>query len=197
MSMISVAVHKFGAGFISVYGDVNFEVGTVKLVNAFCRSSPATNLVDLSASMKLEDRAYDAMLACKADGNRAFTSGEFTMAIECYERSLGHFDGGGTQGSSAQRAEKVKVLSNTAECHLRLGAARAAADAASLALKIDNSHEKSRFRRAKALSQLAEQEQREGKGREKSLLLEAKVDVDFLLAQPTCSPSLPALCRNT
>mmetsp|Transcript_2872 Transcript_2872/g.6765 ORF Transcript_2872/g.6765 Transcript_2872/m.6765 type:complete len:114 (+) Transcript_2872:477-818(+) len=65
----------------------------------------------------------------------------------------------------------ANVLSNKAECYLRLKQHEDAGDAATAALLLDNSHEKSRMRRAKAEMAIAGA----------SYLIQAQVDLQEIV----------------
>jgi tetratricopeptide (TPR) repeat protein len=148
---ISVATHRFGNGRIAVFGDVNFEVETCRLVAFFCANSPEEP-ADLTDFLKISAAAFAAALERKQAGNTAFTAGNMEVAAEEYAAALATF--GDSTGSRNQREEKVKMLSNQAECFLRLERWEIAAECATLALAIDGGHTKSRFRRAKALNEV-------------------------------------------
>ena len=92
------------------------------------------------------------MLAVKGVGNAAFGKEQYSDAIAAYNEALSLF--GERVGSGAQREEKVKVLSNRAECHLKLFDWRAAERSASEAICLSPSHTKSLLRRARALAEL-------------------------------------------
>ena len=77
-----------------------------------------------------------------------FAEGEFELAADRYAGAIAAF--GAKPGAGAQRDEKVKIFSNRAECLLKLKRWAQAASDASAALELDERHEKSLLRRAKA-----------------------------------------------
>ena len=89
---------------------------------------------------------YDAAMALKAEGNVLFGAGKPAEAIAKYDAALCQY--GSRAGVGEQLTEKVKLLSNKAECCLRTDAWEDADGAASLALVIDTTHAKSLLRRA-------------------------------------------------
>ena len=124
-------------------------------------SSTCSGEVEVSASERpsagpipgsLDDEAFERMLAVKSVGNAAFGKEQYSDAIAAYNEALSLF--GERVGSGAQREEKVKVLSNRAECHLKLFDWRAAERSASEAICLSPSHTKSLLRRARALAEL-------------------------------------------
>jgi hypothetical protein len=104
-------------------------------------------------AMKVDHGGFCAMLQEKDKGNRAFSRGQYKSALDCYlkaEKCLG----GGVSGMYLvphQRAELVKVLSNQAECYLRMNKYEDAIMQSTAALQLDKRHQKSMLRRAKAI----------------------------------------------
>lgn len=98
---------------------------------------------------KLDPEEIQELLSHKKLGNEAFSRKEYEEAVEHYDDALmlvmdlfvAPLD---------QVKEVVNVLSNKAECYLRLKRYSDAGDTATEALMFDGSHEKSRLRRAKA-----------------------------------------------
>lgn len=140
---VSVAIHAYGAGSIAYFGDVNCEGSTAQLVAAYL-CTPGDD--------PLDETNFRAVLEHKARGNAAFGGGRFQEAIQAYDAALAPYEA--RAGSAAQRDEKVKILSNRAECYLRLDRWADAEETASLALELDASHSKSLLRRARARMQL-------------------------------------------
>ena len=112
------------------------------------------------------------LLAKKVSGNEEFAKQNYIEAIEFYNEALDfleHF-----YVAPAEQVEQVvNVLSNKAECHLRLKQYEDAADVATAALLLDNSHDKSRLRRAKAEMAIAGA----------SYLIQARVDLKEIVEQ--------------
>lgn len=102
---------------------------------------------------------YSAMLAQKDKGKRAFCRGQYKSALDFYV-SAEELMGGDVMGMylvPQQRAELVTLLSNQAECYLRLNKYEDAIVQASKALQLDRRHSKSLLRRAKATIRRSEQ----------------------------------------
>ena len=148
---VCVATHRFGAGAIAFFGDVNCEGRTGELVSAFIGSSAKEAPVpawSIASKLQLDTDVYESVMQAKGAGNTAFGSGDYAGAIARYGEALTLY--GDKKGAGAQRDEKVKILSNRAECHLRLREwGRAEADA-SAAIELEPMHSKSVLRRAKA-----------------------------------------------
>ena len=100
----------------------------------------------------MDEETFLQILQVKRRGNDMFRKKNYERALEIYGRThgmdmqfqLGCFLAG------EQRAEKVNILSNEAECYLRLREYAQAQMKASEALALDKRHEKSLVRRAKA-----------------------------------------------
>lgn len=90
--------------------------------------------------------------AAKAEGNRVFRSGDIDSALAAYNEALRVYSD--RCGNAAQRLEKSKLLSNRAECLLRLNEWEAASRSASIAISLDAACAKARFRRARALCEI-------------------------------------------
>jgi tetratricopeptide (TPR) repeat protein len=104
-------------------------------------------------AMKVDHDEFCAMLREKDKGNRSFSRGQYKSALDSYLRAE-NLLGGAVSGMYLvphQRAELVKVLSNQAECYLRMKKFDDAILQASTALQLNKRHEKSLLRRAKAL----------------------------------------------
>ena len=104
-------------------------------------------------AMKVDHDKFCSMLREKEKGNRSFARGQHKSALDSYlqaEKMLG----GAVSGIFLvphQRSELVKVLSNQAECYLRMKKFDDAILQATAAIQLDKRHEKSLLRRAKAL----------------------------------------------
>jgi len=95
---------------------------------------------------------YRRMLACKEKGKRAFHRGQYKTALDCFIKAE-ELMGGDVSGIFLvpfQRADMVTVLSNQAECCLRLKKYEHAIVQTTKALQLDRRHRKSLLRRAKA-----------------------------------------------
>jgi len=105
-----------------------------------------------SQTKHVDEDTFLQILQAKRRGNDMFRKGNYERALEIYGRThdmdrhfhLGLFLAG------EQRAEKVNILSNEAECYLRLRKYTQAEMKATDALTLDKRHEKSLVRRAKA-----------------------------------------------
>lgn len=98
-----------------------------------------------------------AMLTEKQKGNRAFNRGQYKRALDSYLKAEQHM-GGAVSGMfliPQHRDELVKVLSNQAECYLRMKKYDKAIVQATTALSLDRNHTKSMLRRARATYQKA------------------------------------------
>ena len=148
---VVVAKKGFGEGFMALFCDINMQAPTVQRVLGFCRlCSPDLPAEDVS---RLDEDTFAIAMSHKAEGNAAFGSQTFGAAVEAYEAALGVYgDRGGARGS--QRDEKVKLMSNLAECRLKLERWEDAAAAASEALALDPAHAKSLVCRSKAADKL-------------------------------------------
>lgn len=95
---------------------------------------------------------YRAMLHQKEKGKRSFFRGQFKSALDSYKKAE-ELMGGDISGIYLvpfQRTEMVTILSNQAECYLRLKKYEDAIIQATKALQLDRRHNKSLLRRAKA-----------------------------------------------
>lgn len=86
----------------------------------------------------------------KGQGNQAFGQKDFAKAIDFYHQAIELFPKSMLVAPKVQVEQLVTILSNMAECHLRLKQYLKAGHRATEALVLDNAHEKSRIRRAKA-----------------------------------------------
>eukprot|EP00966_Prymnesium_polylepis_P129018 2983595-Prymnesium_polylepis.1 len=160
---VMVAVHDIGAGAVAYFGDVNCGWDARELL-AGLLSRRAPPLPPASIAPQLDDAGYATVLADKAEGNAAFASGRHAAAIDAYDRAMSRYDGR-PGGAGAQREEKLRLLSNRAECCLKLGRWSEAVESATAALRLDGAHAKSLLRRAKARLLL----EADGKARRKAL----------------------------
>ena len=148
---VCVATHQFGTGAVAFFGDVNCEGRTSELVAAFvagaAKEAPVAAWA-IASKLQLDADAYASAMLAKSAGNTAFGGGDYTGAIARYDEALALY--GDKKGAGAQREEKVKILSNRAECHLRLQEWDHAEADASAATQLEPMHPKSVLRRAKA-----------------------------------------------
>jgi ankyrin repeat protein len=140
---VCIAVHSFGRGCISVFGDINFEPTTALLVSGFCLRETAVEAEVFAMAREEKER-----------GNAKFLSGDTACALEHYRAAEIMF--GEVIGTATQREEKVKILSNSSQCLLALGLHAEAAAKASQALALDGRHVKSLLRRAKSLCEIGD-----------------------------------------
>jgi hypothetical protein len=92
----------------------------------------------------------EEFLAQKRAGNESFVKKDYAQAVQHYNDALKMIQIAMFVAPLDQIKEVVNVLSNQAECYLRLKKFKDAGNVATLALMFDNGHEKSRMRRAKA-----------------------------------------------
>lgn len=104
---------------------------------------------------KLDPDAMQQLLDYKQLGNTAFSKQEYEKAVALYDDALMVVGDNLYVAPQQQIQEVVNVLSNQAECYLRLKKFQQAGDTATRALMFDNGHEKSRLRRAKAALAIA------------------------------------------
>lgn len=97
----------------------------------------------------VDSKVFQSALNLKNTGNAYFAKGDYQRAIQCYKKATKKL-GLGALLSGEQREEMVKILSNQAECFLRLEWYVNAQGCATEALTLDAQHEKSLVRRAKA-----------------------------------------------
>ena len=90
------------------------------------------------------------LLDLKQKGNQAFGNKEYEKAVGLYDEALSCMEHDMYVAPKDQMEQIVAILSNQAECYLRLNKFMEAGTVATNALLFDNSHEKSRMRRAKA-----------------------------------------------
>ena len=121
---------------------------------------------------KLESEDMEELMKHKKLGNEAFSKKEYEKAIECYDEALLTISNLFV-APKEQVNEVVNVLSNQAECYLRLKQYQDAGAAATDALMFNCSHEKSRLRRAKAEMAIAGV----------YYLVQAKVDLESILEE--------------
>ncbi|KAL3930144.1 MAG: hypothetical protein SGBAC_011890 [Bacillariaceae sp.] len=119
---------------------------------------------------KIHPKEMKGLLASKKRGNEEFSKQNYATAIEYYDDAL-MFSEALYVAPADEVQQVVNVLSNQAECHLRLKQYEDAGNAATAALLLDNSHEKSRMRRAKAEMAIAGS----------SFLIQAQVDLQEIV----------------
>lgn len=100
---------------------------------------------------RLENYEMSDLIAKKQEGNELFVQKKYKEAVEKYDEALFEIHHMHLFILPVvQKKEIVNVLSNKAECHIRLKEYNEAAMAATDALIIDDTHAKTRIRRAKA-----------------------------------------------
>mmetsp|Transcript_26053 Transcript_26053/g.38551 ORF Transcript_26053/g.38551 Transcript_26053/m.38551 type:complete len:359 (-) Transcript_26053:297-1373(-) len=129
---------------------------------------------------RMEEDGVNEMLEFKAKGNQAFGSKDYEKAIEFYEDALNNMNIPRTMfiAPEDQMSLVVNILSNKAECELRLHRYNETCHSATDALSLDGGHEKSRIRRAKAELALGKQK---GGGKSVVILVQANVDLEEVL----------------
>jgi hypothetical protein len=127
---------------------------------------------------RIEESAMKGILEFKAKGNQAFASKDYEKAVEFYEDALMdiNFPRKMYIAPEEQMSEVVTILSNKAECELRLRRYHETGDSATAALLFDGLHEKSRIRRAKAELALGKQ-----KGESAVIFMQATIDLEEVL----------------
>jgi tetratricopeptide (TPR) repeat protein len=119
---------------------------------------------------KMDDTEFNELMEHKKAGNEAFSKKRYKEAIEKYEEALLMADSSFVAPKS-QMDQIVTVISNQAECYLRLKKYKDAGQTATDALLLDSGHAKSRMRRAKAELAIAGA----------SHLLQAQIDLEEIV----------------
>jgi tetratricopeptide (TPR) repeat protein len=104
-------------------------------------------------AIEMDADIFDHMIKWKEKANRDFKRGMYNCALEKYIRAEETI-GGEVMGLylvAHQRAELVYVLSNQAECYLRMNKYQQAFIKGTSALRMDSSHAKSVLRRGRAV----------------------------------------------
>ena len=104
-------------------------------------------------ALEIEINTFDQMISMKEKANRDFGRGMFNSALEKYLKAE-EICGGEVMGIylvPEQRKELVNVLSNQAECYLRLAKYQTALAKATSVLQMDRSHVKSILRQGRAI----------------------------------------------
>ena len=116
---------------------------TRRLVEGYC--PPVIRIT------RLDDTDMEELIEHKQRGNQLFMARRYQDAIEAYDEALMRCVSQHLFISPSNQVDEVmNVLSNMAECHLRLNEFNEASRSATEALLFDADHEKSRIRRAKA-----------------------------------------------
>ena len=157
-----------------------------RILEGYCPPQLAITRLDEGTTMP-------DLLRLKQEGNQHFVDKGYCDAIDCYDASLETipFDQRNNLfvAPKNQIKEIVNILSNKAECLLRKAKYEEAAEVATEALVFDSSHEKSRFRRAKACLEIGMYDRFEASSRgDKSLtgvafLVQAKHDLEVILQE--------------
>ena len=122
---------------------------------------------------KLSSTKMKELLDLKQKGNEAFGKKEYQAAVDRYAEGLACIGHDMYASPKEQVEQVVAILSNQAECYLRLKKYMEAGNAATNALLFVNSHEKSRMRRAKAELAIAGA----------PFLIQAQVDLEELIEE--------------
>jgi hypothetical protein len=150
---VSVAVHNYGNGCISLIGDVNLD--QPEWVEQFLMASSPVQ--PLESFAKLGKDIFRTLQNYKQQGNTAFSEKKYAPAIEAYQKAIDVY--GQKAGSmGAQQEEYAKLYSNMAECYLRTEQYHKSVEAATLALQRDPQMVKAVIRCAKAHLKMAEKE---------------------------------------
>lgn len=135
---------------------------------------------------RLEESDRTDILNLKKKGSQAFEANSYNEAIEFYEEATSRFPDRMFVAPEQDMKELVIILSNIAECHLRLNEYSDAGNIATEALLLDGEHDKSRIRRAKA--ELADGSL--------SMLIQASNDLECVLELDESSPAAWASARK-
>ena len=138
--------------------------------------------------------AFGLVISSKEAGNRAFVLGLYEEALNHYRVALGHFKRKDVTATVnvVQKTEHVKLLSNSAECYLKLNDAFRAEKTASSAIAIDGNHIKSLYRRATARLTLAQEKDASNE----ALLQAALTDIQVVLDDNTSNRSVSLQLLN-
>lgn len=120
---------------------------------------------------RIPDEEFQELMGGKRKGNQAFGQKKYKEAIEHYEDALVLCTHDLFVAPIELMEQVVNIMSNQAECHLRLKEYQEAGDAATNALLLNNNHEKSSMRRAKAEAAIGGI----------SFLVQAQVDLEDLI----------------
>eukprot|EP00968_Pinguiococcus_pyrenoidosus_P019432 scaffold2114_cov253-Pinguiococcus_pyrenoidosus.AAC.27 len=118
-------------------------------------------------SLAMERRRLSSMAENRKAGDKAFAAQEYFSALRFWMQAM--YDSAATSARKDRGYWHVQLHCNRAAAHLKLQDARRAYDEATVALSIDETYAKARWRRAAALSLMG--------GREN--LEEAKADLDI------------------
>jgi tetratricopeptide (TPR) repeat protein len=137
-------------------------------------TSPQTGVVDRN----VDPPTFEAALALKQKGNTLFIAKKYSAALMSYSRAREKLTSVGMLLSGDQRAAFVNILSNEAECYLRLKRYTEAQMSATEAITLDGKHVKSLLRRAKATFYGATSD---GHGINPFAIAQAQQDLDKIL----------------
>ena len=135
---------------------------------------------------RLDEADRTDILDLKKQGNQAFEANNYKKAIEYYDEATSRFPDRMFVAPEHDMKELLIILSNIAECHLRLMEYADAGNIATDALLLDDNHDKSRIRRAKA--ELATGSV--------SMLIQAKYDLECVLERRDSSAAAMAIARE-
>lgn len=144
---IIVALHDYGIGCLAYFGDVNCEEMTAKLIEAFVCSRCPNDPIDYFTW--LDESKFSKALEYKQLGNENYQQGDYHGAMEHYNTAIAMYEmSWGAVGT--QRSTLVVLYSNGAMTALKQKKWLVAEDYASKALQLDETHDKSLYRRALA-----------------------------------------------
>ena len=144
---IIVAMHEYGKGVIAYFGDVNAEVETLWLVEAFIESRAPKLPIDNYSSIDIPEFAEIKRL--KEAGNVEFGASNLEQAEAMYKSALEIF--GSRLGSNGtQRETYVALLSNLSLVYIKKKLYHDAETIAGRGLEIEWGHAKCSYRIAMA-----------------------------------------------
>jgi len=126
-----------------------------------------------------EELEMKPLMESKKQGNEKFGKKQYEAAIDLYDEALMYAAEGMYIGPYDQVKQIVAVLSNKAECQLRLNLYDDAGQTATEALIYDRFHEKTRIRRAKA--ELAIAKEKETVDKRIPYLVQAEKDLNEVM----------------
>ena len=152
-ALLSQRENEFVKLDMTTFAEVRQSLRDRDLMMAFCvtRSLMEGVCPPIIRIERLDDTDMAELIEHKQKGNEHFVARRYQDALEEYDEALEccalkHL----FISPYKQVVEVMNVLSNQAECHLRLNNFSQAASTATEALMFDADHEKSRMRRAKA-----------------------------------------------
>jgi tetratricopeptide (TPR) repeat protein len=105
--------------------------------------------IDETTELEAEKKNVDMATACKEEGNRNFSGGNYATAIACYTEALRF-----APLDETFNAQRAIYYCNRAACHLQLGDAEEALYDCDRALELNATYNKALARRAAAMEKL-------------------------------------------